>query len=1038
MATGDRFYAPYYVPVDGNGDVEPGAKLFFYISETSTPQDTFSDVDLTVPNTNPVEANGAGQFPAIFLGTGRYKVILKNADDTLVWTADPVLGSATGDGSTFDTMVDLRAYGGPHGEIGLISANAIGVLLGYYAKGDLGGSQVYWDAVSTEADDGGYVIKPDAVSGSDPGRWKRLTSGDAIPVEFYGTKGDGTTDDTAAVQKAMDRMRTKGGVAQLGTGRYRITSTLTYTSAGVAPGLRLRGNGMTSSFLIYDFANGRSLIKIRGTVPAAFMEGGGITDFTIQSPANEDGTPKYGFFSQQAAIDFGNWIDFQVSRLGIKSVRGHGIWAPMQNVSVNNNTGVGVDLPNNKPWCWVDRTDKHGRPAHLLARVDPSTGAITGFLIYRAGTGYTSGAHVRVTGCGTGFAGTITTELNTTGTVTSGSMDVTAVASLAGVQPGFDISGAGIPGGTSVVSVSGTTISMNQAATGTSAGTAVRVAPQGGGVMAVNISNGGSGYYEENDHILDNPDPYTVGVCDISENFITGCDGVGINLPHFAAGSLQMRTNYITSNAFGGILYGGNGTIIANNSIAFNGMNLTEGGWWPGVYLRRENSNVQNVAIRNNELDSNTLCHVLLDGTDGVLIENNRCNSWVTIWTTMTDWTEQIPNPMVKVDIGNNRVANRSYRLIDNLFRAQAAGAAVPTAITNTTNGNPVVIVPKSVIASTTFKVGGRVEILDLSGNPIIVGPGTALETTITNIVSGTDTATLTLALAPTQTITGATIRVKINNEFSLYIDNGRSVNNSASTIRNALNISGISTFVQAGNFRSNDGLGSQHDWIEQSFRRRGVPGLSCSSGRFNQGDTATIPASSVAYTVPFVSNLDPEGKLEQNPPKSGIFTGRYSADFSGIYRCSGSICLDNPSAGDVFSIDMMCDFNTIATDGTVTPNTASVRHRNYKVSGYDQEQLNFDMTGPITLFDTYIGTDQPKQYPSPGEDGLVWWNPIAKTYKRWNGTTLAWQAVTGTFTVPFDVMIFFKVVVRTTRGSSIAIDTTAGNTSWVCWERIG
>jgi hypothetical protein len=383
-------------------------------------------------------------------------------------------------------------------------------------------------------------------------------------------------------------------------------------------------------------------------------------------------------------------------------------------------------------------------------------------------------------------------------------------------------------------------------------------------------------------------------------------------------------------------------------------------------------------------------------------------------------------------------VANRSYRILDNIFRVQAPLAAVPTATINTTASNPVVVVPKSVIASTTFKVGGRVEILDLSGNPIIVGTGSATETTVTNIVDANDTATLTLALAPSQTITGATIRVKINSEFSLFIDNGRNTNNGASTIRNALNASGVTAFVQAANFRSQDGLGSQHDWVEQSFRKRGVPGLACAVGRFNQGDTVTIPASSAALTLPFSSNLDPEGKLEQDPPKSGTFTGRYSGDFSGIYRCSGAVALDNPSPGDFFAIDMQIDYKSIATDGTVTSNTASLRRRNYKAVGFDQEQLTFDMTAPTTLFDCYIGTDQPKQYPSPGEDGLIWWNWYTKSYKRWNGTSGVWQAVTGTFTVPFDVAIMLKVVIRTTRGSTIAVDTTAGNTNWVCWERIG
>lgn len=95
MAASDRYVGSFFTPVDGNGNVLPGAKLYFYVSGTDTPQDTFADSDLTVPNENPVEAEGDGTFPAIVLGPAPYKVVLKRADDTLVWTVDPVLAAST-------------------------------------------------------------------------------------------------------------------------------------------------------------------------------------------------------------------------------------------------------------------------------------------------------------------------------------------------------------------------------------------------------------------------------------------------------------------------------------------------------------------------------------------------------------------------------------------------------------------------------------------------------------------------------------------------------------------------------------------------------------------------------------------------------------------------------------------------------------------------------------------------------------------------------------------------------------------------------
>jgi hypothetical protein len=67
---------------------------------------------------------------------------------------------------------------------------------GYYADGDGGGGDFYWDAVSVEADDGYTIFK---VTGIATGRWKSISSG-VVNVKRAGAKGDGTTDDLTAMQ----------------------------------------------------------------------------------------------------------------------------------------------------------------------------------------------------------------------------------------------------------------------------------------------------------------------------------------------------------------------------------------------------------------------------------------------------------------------------------------------------------------------------------------------------------------------------------------------------------------------------------------------------------------------------------------------------------------------------------------------------------------------------------------------------------------------------------------------------------------------
>lgn len=74
----------------GNGiQPEDGSQLFFFVTGTSTPKDTFSNSAGTIPNTNPVIADSNGLFSDIFI-TGTYKVVLKDKNDVQIWEADPV------------------------------------------------------------------------------------------------------------------------------------------------------------------------------------------------------------------------------------------------------------------------------------------------------------------------------------------------------------------------------------------------------------------------------------------------------------------------------------------------------------------------------------------------------------------------------------------------------------------------------------------------------------------------------------------------------------------------------------------------------------------------------------------------------------------------------------------------------------------------------------------------------------------------------------------------------------------------------------
>ncbi len=86
-----------FTAVDGNGNVRANAKLYFYQTGTTTPQNTFTDAALSVTATNPVVADSNGLFSAMYLGDPptftAYKAILKTSADVTVWTTDPIAGA---------------------------------------------------------------------------------------------------------------------------------------------------------------------------------------------------------------------------------------------------------------------------------------------------------------------------------------------------------------------------------------------------------------------------------------------------------------------------------------------------------------------------------------------------------------------------------------------------------------------------------------------------------------------------------------------------------------------------------------------------------------------------------------------------------------------------------------------------------------------------------------------------------------------------------------------------------------------------------
>jgi hypothetical protein len=153
---------------DNNGVILSGGKLYTYAAGTTTPATTYTSSNGLTAHSNPIVLDSAGRVPSgeIWVTVGiTYKFVLKTSNDVLIATYDNV-------SSSFNTSASLVAY-------------------------TPAGTGAVTTTVQTKL---------------------RQT----VSVKDFGAVGDGVTDDTVAVQAALDASE----VVYVPEGKYVITSTL--------------------------------------------------------------------------------------------------------------------------------------------------------------------------------------------------------------------------------------------------------------------------------------------------------------------------------------------------------------------------------------------------------------------------------------------------------------------------------------------------------------------------------------------------------------------------------------------------------------------------------------------------------------------------------------------------------------------------------------------------------------------------------------------------------------------------------------------
>jgi len=202
-------------------------------------------------------------------------------------------------------------------------------VLGYYTAGDGGGGIFYWEATGTA--NGGTVFPAPVSSG---GVWKRLYSG-SVNARWFGAKGDGATDDFAAINTAQ-----QFGDVFLPKGDYLMNGPLTLTT-------KIVGEGIDVSRLIFS-----GIAATAAAISTANLEYKrlALKELTVLAQSwNTDGALGYGIEAISAIhLNKIRVIGFKKSNLFLH-----------HNILAGSSTGTGpyYSLIEN---CYFDLSGEHG------------------------------------------------------------------------------------------------------------------------------------------------------------------------------------------------------------------------------------------------------------------------------------------------------------------------------------------------------------------------------------------------------------------------------------------------------------------------------------------------------------------------------------------------------------------------------------------------------------------------------------------------------------------------------------------------------
>lgn len=225
--------------VDRNGRPLAGGRVYHYVVGTGTLKTTYQDISGTIPNSNPVQLDAYGQ--AIIFGSGNYRQLVLDSVGAQIW--DEV--TTTGVSGPLEAVIGAPTLASAMAALGISSAMqpVVGAASLSAAMTALGISPAMQPVVGALT-----LVDARTAMGIASASYQVVN----VKADPFNAKGDGTTDDTAACQAAIDSI--SSGTVYFPPGLYSVSGLV------MKPGVRLRGEGKLASTLVAR-ANSISLVS---------------------------------------------------------------------------------------------------------------------------------------------------------------------------------------------------------------------------------------------------------------------------------------------------------------------------------------------------------------------------------------------------------------------------------------------------------------------------------------------------------------------------------------------------------------------------------------------------------------------------------------------------------------------------------------------------------------------------------------------------------------------------------------------------------